>query len=538
MRWSEKLVCLAFLLPFTLFGQNQSLPSNIPLTAKVELTPESLAKTLDSASILSPIPISSKFFSVNSNADQASKYLVGNTFYYTWRFNSYALKARYKVKLNRTLNNDSLLILDKNGRLLETQHQRNTFQDEWLSKAWGGEIIIQYRNHSNQKPKLVIQEYSLELPKSTKKKSYDFGDSQSCEVNVNCSEGDAFQDIKRSTVRILVRSGNLAGWCTGSVINTTVFDNTPYILTAEHCGLIDVGFANETDLRRWVFFFNYESNTCNNPTSEAQVPNQAVIGAQLVARSNDQGGDLGSDFLLLELVRSIPQSYNPYFTGWNRSNQSSSSGVSIHHPEGDIKKISTYNRFLISSSFRNITPNTHWRVNWSSTANGYGVTEGGSSGSGIFNMNGLLIGTLTGGSSNCSNPTNPDLYGKFSYSWNQNGNAPENRLMDWLDPNGTGEAAIAGVDLGGQPPSDTNELAIFPNPVTTGSLALRSVGTSGESVNIQLADLAGRVVTTKQIIPLAGIDETLDVSTFRNGIYLLIIVSAGEIITRRIFITN
>ena len=42
--------------------------------------------------------------------------------------------------------------------------------------------------------------------------------------------------------------------------------------------------------------------------------------------------------------------------------------------------------------------NTAFTVGWVSNANGWGVTEGGSSGSPLFNSNGLQIGTLTGGS--------------------------------------------------------------------------------------------------------------------------------------------
>ncbi len=55
-------------------------------------------------------------------------------------------------------------------------------------------------------------------------------------------------------------------------------------------------------------------------------------------------------------------------------------------------------------------------VNWNS-----GVTEGGSSGSVLFEgsswPNQLLVGVLTGGSSFCSAPNDPDLYGRFDLSY-------------------------------------------------------------------------------------------------------------------------
>ena len=69
--------------------------------------------------------------------------------------------------------------------------------------------------------------------------------------------------------------------------------------------------------------------------------------------------------------------FNPYFSGWNRSNIAASSGVSIHHPSGDIMKISliqTHFRQQVVLDLETITT-THWRVFWSETPNGRGVTK-------------------------------------------------------------------------------------------------------------------------------------------------------------------
>ncbi len=126
----------------------------------------------------------------------------------------------------------------------------------------------------------------------------------------------------------------------------------------------------------------------------------------------------GSDFLLLELNSAVPEAYNPYYNGWNRGTPSGSSGVGIHHPGGDIKKISTYTTGL-SSCTPNVSgeimaTNAAWCLGWASTTNGTGVTEGGSSGSPLFDSNGRIVGTLSGGSSTCANPTAGDAYGKFA----------------------------------------------------------------------------------------------------------------------------
>ena len=263
----------------------------------------------------------------------------------------------------------------------------------------------------------------------------DFGDSDPCQVNVNCSEGNNWQNQKRGVVRIFIIEGQFAGWCSGSLINNTAQDCTPYVLTALHCGIN----ASTANMNQWVFFFNYESAGCANGTA-GQVPNNTMTGCARIADSGDGGGNSGSDYMLVELNNDVPESYNPFYNGWRRTNVTSSSGVSIHHPSGDIKKISTYSSNLISTSWGGPS-GSHWMVTWVSTSNGHGVTEGGSSGSPIFDNQGRIIGTLTGGSSFCTSPSSPDLYGKMSYHWNSN---PGDNLSTYLDPTNSGANTLDG----------------------------------------------------------------------------------------------
>ncbi|MBK9290407.1 MAG: T9SS type A sorting domain-containing protein [Bacteroidetes bacterium] len=269
-----------------------------------------------------------------------------------------------------------------------------------------------------------------------------FGTSGPCEVNVNCSEGDNWQQQKRGVVRILVRQGSFLFYCSGSLINNTANDGTPYLLTANHCG----ENASASDYAQWVFSFNYESATCTNPLVEPVY--RTMTGASLVSRAIP-GTQSGSDFKLLRLNQNVPAWYQPYYNGWSRRNQISSTGVGIHHPDGDLKKISTYTSQPVSSGYGtggNNPNEKYWRVQWSATPNGHGVTEGGSSGSPLFNSDGLIAGMLTGGSSSCSNTSGFDFYGKFSFSWESNGQEAANQLRPWLDPLNTGQEVLQGLD--------------------------------------------------------------------------------------------
>ncbi|MBT8260841.1 MAG: T9SS type A sorting domain-containing protein, partial [Bacteroidia bacterium] len=94
---------------------------------------------------------------------------------------------------------------------------------------------------------------------------------------------------------------------------------------------------------------------------------------------------------------------------------------------------------------------------------GSGDTEGGSSGSALFNNNGQVIGKLSGGVAiDClvNFEDNFNLYGKMSYSWDSNGTIAAFRLKDWLDPDDTGAVTLDGVYFPCLVPTDPNDSGI------------------------------------------------------------------------------
>ena len=309
----------------------------------------------------------------------------------------------------------------------------------------GSELIIEcFRPLNAAMPDISINEVlyvyrSTGIPQVNSER--DFGGSDACEVNINCAEGQEWQDIKHGIVRINVKIGGSSFWCSGSLVNNTRNDYTPYILTADHCAHTGGGgevYANPADLAQWIFYFNFESDNCQKPLVQPTL--YSTVGAVKIASANAASG---SDFYLAMLKQNIPGEYLPFYNGWDRSGVANTGGVCIHHPQGDIKKISTYNSTLTSSEW-GTTPGTHWKVVWQATANGHGVTEGGSSGSPIFDQTGHILGSLTGGDSSCDSLADPDYFSKFSYSWDKNGTAASAQLGPWLDPENTGTTVIPG----------------------------------------------------------------------------------------------
>jgi len=265
------------------------------------------------------------------------------------------------------------------------------------------------------------------------------GSSGDCQVGINCPEGNNWQDEKRGVARILLREGGAWYWCTGSLMNNTAQDGTPYMLTSDHCG--DSSLPEDYDV--WQFYFNFERPGCEETGSP---PNNMIRGSTLKSKAPLDGG---SDFKLLLLRNNLPESYHPYFNGWNLAKTGSPSGVSIHHPVGDVMKISTYTSGLSTSSWpgaTNAIDDGFWRVTWAETISGHGVTEGGSSGAPLFDYSGQIVGTLTGGASSCARPQNPDFYGKMNMHWDANSEYDSLQLAPWLDPLGAEPLSLEGYD--------------------------------------------------------------------------------------------
>jgi hypothetical protein len=248
-------------------------------------------------------------------------------------------------------------------------------------------------------------------------KSADSGDAAgACEVDTNCPQAAAWQDKKHAIARTL--SGGAL--CTGALLNNVQNNGTQYFMTAYHCG----------SLNSAVFLFNYEKSGCGSGSAPS---NQTVSG------STELAGNSGYDYRLVRITQAIPSTYKPFFLGWNRTTSAPGSTCCIHHPTGDVKKISFDNNAPTFSG-------NQWRVSqWD-----LGVTEPGSSGSPLLRNDGRFIGQLYGGASYCGYPYD-DYYGRFDLAWPT--------VKAWLDPQAANPSGIDGYDPYGAPatpPSITN----------------------------------------------------------------------------------
>ena len=251
-----------------------------------------------------------------------------------------------------------------------------------------------------------------------------FGASGACNVNAICDTSFWGNEIRSS---VIILTATNSRFCSGALVNNTLQDGTPYVLTADHCN----------PATNNIFMFNYQSPTCatnvDGPTT------QTISGC--ILRAND----LPSDFYLVELSSTPPSNYNIFYAGWSSVEVAPTKGTGIHYPSGDVKKISHDIDPLVESQYYALPGLNHWRVlDWNS-----GTTEGGSSGSPVFDQNHRVVGQLHGGNAACGNEEF-DFYGKFSYSWETVADTSK-QLKYWLDPNNSGANVLDGFDPNGQP---------------------------------------------------------------------------------------
>lgn len=291
----------------------------------------------------------------------------------------------------------------------------------------GDEIIVEYNE-----PAKVSNSAELHISKV----NHDYknvigtrplGEGGVCNLDVYCKDAATLKREKQSVVQLVIGGTDL---CTGTFVNNTKRDKTPYLITAGHC------IQKASDAQQTVFTFNYESPFCGQKGSVNGYADQTMTGSILRARSDSL------DFALVELEMIPPPEYRPYYAGWDHNKTSPVSTKSIHHPKGDVKKVSIDNDppgISTYSSSGHVLNSFWWIKKWD-----IGTTEAGSSGGPLFNEGNLVIGSLTGGTATCDHSTD-DYFSMMYYQWNFSP-IVNRQLKKWLDPANTGLMKMEAMD--------------------------------------------------------------------------------------------
>lgn len=247
----------------------------------------------------------------------------------------------------------------------------------------------------------------------------DYTKEGTCHKDVSCYSNWAAEAAGVARISF-IENGN-SYLCSGCLLAAN--SGAVYFLTAHHC--VTGGNVASTI----EFYWLYQTRSCNGAAPDiSTVPTTGGGGSLLAGSSSD-------DFSFLKLNRAPPAGVNAL--DWSTDSPSAGETLTcIHHPDGSYKRISFGHYYTQTADF--------WAVQWYA-----GVTEGGSSGSPLFNANHKVIGQLNGGfngpGSSCSSPSAPDQFGRFDMAFPS--------IQKWLtggtsSPPGTDYSGARGIYSG------------------------------------------------------------------------------------------
>ena len=420
----------------------------------------------------------------------------------------------------------SLFIYDPNRTVVIgpiTQKDNEDHREWWSPVIPGDEVIIELQ---------VAPEDVRKVGLTIGQVNHDFSGfgavlSGSCNVDVVCGASDdlaiieKYRDVINSVGQITI-NGQFD--CTGSLINNTRNDCTPYLITAEHCG---VTTSNASSV---VVYWNYQNSRCRTPDS-FDSGNQGDgrrsefnSGSSLVAKYDQ------TDFAMVLLDDPVDPVTGPFFLGWDRETETADSLTVVHHPRGEEKRIS-FDFDMPEFNFdRNFIRVFNWEI---------GTTESGSSGSPLVTTEGLVVGLLSGGDAACGNRLEDD-FGMIKNSW-EGGGTPETSLKSWLDPINTGQTKISGRFCSDLAVLNENTVSIctVDNPQSSLQLTATTGFESGGTLRIETPPQGLEISFSKNEIFLG---ETIDINfeatdDIQNSTFELTLIVENDLGPTEYFIT-
>lgn len=238
------------------------------------------------------------------------------------------------------------------------------------------------------------------------------GAADICEIDATCYP--AWKSASDATARmVFVDSDGHSYLCSGTLLNDMASSGTPYFLSAYHC------IAKQTVASTLQTYWFFRSTSCNGGILDPESATRTGGATLLYA-------GLATDTSFMRLTQAPPA--GAIHIGWDSAAPVLRTSVAgIHHPKGDLQKIS----FGTVQSFADCTmpgaggeytcvATTPAKAEYIEITLTNGITEGGSSGSGLFRTIGgapSLIGQLRGGNSSCENPDGSDSYGRFDIAY-------------------------------------------------------------------------------------------------------------------------
>jgi hypothetical protein len=286
----------------------------------------------------------------------------------------------------------------------------------------------------------------------------------SCNLDVSCYLND-WVDFSKSVALMDFVDNGATYLCSGTLLADYAGSTTPYFLSANHC--IDSQTIASTLETTWF----YRSSACNGRSTYPG--SKRVQGGATLLYHN-----VGTDTSFMRLINTPPE--GSIYAGWLPAlPQRYASVVGIHHPTGDLQKISfgyvdDYGACSTDSSSSVYCESaTAAEAKFIDVTWQQGITEEGSSGSPLWMQyedgQYYLVGALYAGSSNCYSD-GTDSYGRFDLAYNS-------ALKQWLHAGANAEYSLTVSTTRG------GTVSSAPSGISCGSDCVK-VFASGSAINL------------------------------------------------------
>jgi lysyl endopeptidase len=280
------------------------------------------------------------------------------------------------------------------------------------------------------------------------------GTGTNCTQNYSCSATAANQGPAQATVAVLVGDQYQ---CTGTLLNNTRGDGTPYVLTARHCQTGKMGGGAPNAAGSVIIYWDAVS-ACGQTLQSIYYGPTTQHGAVTVVEQQDAW---------LIKLDAPPVANDAFYAGWDARGSLFTGGYSIHHALGNDKQyVSWYGRALLqhfsAASVQVGYNSTFWGV-----VNELGEVGAGSSGGALFDPNNNVVGSgslanlVDGDGSAGYCPATPlatatasnvaAQYTALSSVWTSTADMTsttgEVTLKSVLDPDDTGRMSVTGFGL-------------------------------------------------------------------------------------------
>ena len=325
-------------------------------------------------------------------------------------------------------------------------------------------------------------------------------DETRCLEMIDVESADSrIRNASSSVLMMMVDNGQRIA--TGTLLNNTSNDATPYLITASSA-LMGNPFG-------WVFLFDVAGTGCFSENTSCW--SAAVCGAQVMKTDTENGT------ALLRLRNSPRRNWLAYYSGWRLGiSEDNDSFQALHQSLGMPQSISEYSELMNPSSFQG--------YNTISPAHGSdGGTFAGAIGSPLFDEDMNLVGVFLGGDAECAGD-GADHFAPFDASWL--------KYKNYLDPFSLAPDRLEGI----YPQMDNTQqderpfrIFFFPNP------AKEWIYVQNESdeviTDIRIYDASGRLMRSfKPLTPL------VDLSNLPEGLYNITFISDGAAQSQKLLI--